>query len=55
MWLIFLANMLGLFRWKIKKCVTVVNTFQRILNNSTRKPNKLWVDKGSEFYNISMK
>ena len=47
--------MLGLFRWKIKKCVTVVNTFQRILNNSTRKPNKLWVDKGSEFYNISMK
>ena len=47
--------MLGLFHWKIKKCVTVVNTFQRILNNSTRKPNKLWVDKGSEFYNISMK
>ena len=25
------------------------------LDESNRKPNKIWVDKGSEFYNISMK
>ena len=29
--------------------------FQSILNKSNRKPNKIWVDKGSEFYNRSMK
>ena len=28
-----------------------VNAFQIILNNSKRKPNKIWVDQGSEFYN----
>ena len=32
-----------------------VNTFQKILDESNRKSNKLWVDKGSEFYNRSMK
>ena len=31
------------------KCVTIVNVFQKILANSKRKPNKIWVDKGSEF------
>ena len=29
--------------------------FKRILRKSNRKPNKIWVDKGSEFYNRSMK
>ena len=29
--------------------------FKKILNNSNRKPNKIWVDKGSEFYNNSFK
>ena len=32
-----------------------VNGFQKILDNSTRKPNKIQVDKGSEFYNSSFK
>ena len=27
------------------------NGFQKTLDNSMRKPNKIWVDKGSEFYN----
>ena len=31
------------------------HAFQDILDISNRKPNKMWVDKGSEFYNISMK
>ena len=33
----------------------ITNAFQNILNESKRKPNKIWVDKGSEFYNRSMK
>ena len=36
---------------KYKKCVTFTNTFQKIMKESNRKPNKIWVDKGSEFYN----
>ena len=33
----------------------ITNAFQNILNESKRKPKKIWVDKGSEFYNRSMK
>ena len=40
---------------KDKKGVTIVNAFQNILDNSTRKPNKKWVDKGSESYNSFFK
>ena len=36
---------------KDKKGTTIVNAFQKILNNSKIKPNKIWVDQGSEFYN----
>ena len=38
-----------------KKEIAVINAFQKILNESNRKPNKIWVDKVSEFYNRSMK
>ena len=40
---------------KDKKSITITNAFQKILNESNCKPNKTWVDKGSEFYNRSMK
>ena len=40
---------------KNKKGITIVDAFQKILNDSKRKPNKIWVYKGSEFYNRSMK
>ena len=40
---------------KDKKGVSIVNAFQKILDKSGRKPNKIWVDKGSEFYNNSFK
>ena len=40
---------------KDKKGITITNAFQKILKESNRKPNKIWVDKGSEFYNRSMK
>ena len=35
------------------KGISTVNTFQKILNDSKRKPIKIWVDKRSEFYNNS--
>ena len=38
---------------KDKKGVTIVNAFQKVLGRSNRKPNKIWVDKGSDFYNSS--
>ena len=31
--------------------MTIVNAFQEILNYLKRKPNKIWFEKGSEFYN----
>ena len=34
---------------KDKKGTTIVNAFQKILDNSKRKPNKIWVDQSSEF------
>ena len=40
---------------KDKKGINIVNAFQSVLNKSKRKPNKIWVDKGSEFYNASFK
>ena len=40
---------------KDKKGASIVNVFQKILDKSGRKRNKIWVDKGSEFYNNSFK
>ena len=40
---------------KDKKGTAIVNAFQSILDNSKRKPNKIWVDQGCEFYNKSFK
>ena len=40
---------------KVKKGVSIVNAFQIILKESNCKPSKIWVDKGSEFCNISFK
>ena len=34
---------------KDKKSNSIVNAFQKILDKSGCKPNKIWVDKGSEF------
>ena len=40
---------------KDKRGITITNAFQKILDESNRKPNKIWVDKGSEVYNRLMK
>ena len=47
--------MLGLFLWKIKKGITITITFQKILKECNRKPSKIWVDNGKEFFNSSLK
>ena len=36
---------------KDKRGVTIVNAFQKVLDSSNRKPNKIWVDQWGEFYN----
>ena len=52
MLLIFLVN-----AWVVplqdKKGISIVNAFQKILDKLGSKPNKIWVDKGSELYNNS--
>ena len=39
---------------KDKRGISIVNAFQKIISEG-RKPNKIWVDQGSEFYNNSFK
>ena len=70
--LLRVINIFSKYAWivplKNKKGVTIVNAFQKILDDSMelhsksieakskgRKPNKIWVDKGNEFYNSSFK
>ena len=40
---------------KDEKGITITNPFQKLLDKSNRKQNKIWADKGSEFYKRSMK
>ena len=57
--LLFVIDIFSKYAWVIplkdKKGITIINDFQKILKESNRKANKIWVDKGSEFYNRSMK
>ena len=47
------------YTWVIRltdiKGITVTDAFQKILDESNRKLNKIWVDESSEFCNRSMK
>ena len=36
---------------KDKKGISIVNAFNKIIKQSNRKPNKIWLDQGGEFYN----
>ena len=51
--LLCVTDLFSKYAWglplKDKKGVTIANAFQNILNDSKRKLNKIWVDKGSEF------
>ena len=52
-------DLLSKYAWiisiKDKKGTSIINAFQKILSDSNRKANKIWVDQGSEFYNKSFK
>ena len=40
---------------KDKKGISIVNGFNKIIKQSNRKPNKIWIDQGGEFYNNAFK
>ena len=40
---------------KYKKGTSIVNAFKKTVSKGKWKPNKIWVDQGSEFYNQSFK
>ena len=37
--------------FKDKKRISIVNAVNKLIKQSNRKPNKIWVDQGGEFYN----
>ena len=53
-YLLWVTDIFTKYAWvkplKDKKDKTVLNAFMEIVNGSNRKPNKLWVDQGREFY-----
>ena len=57
--LLCIFNIYSKYSWvnpiKDKTGITITCAFQKILDKSGHKPNKIWVDKGSEFYNGSLK
>ena len=57
-YLLCAIDLLRKYAWVIslkdKKGTSIANAFQKIISKE-RKPNKIWVDQGSEFYNQSFK
>ena len=57
--LLCVIDIFSKYAWAIplkdKKAISIANGFQKILHDSKRKPSKIWVDRGSEFYNNSFK
>ena len=57
--LIGITDIFSKYAWvvplKDKKSVSIVNAFEKILKQSARKPHKILIDKGSEFYNCHLK
>ena len=57
--LLYVIDIFSKYAWvvplKDKKGVSIVTAFQSILKQSNRKPNKIWMDKGSEFCNATFK
>ena len=53
-YLLCAIDLLSKYAWfvpiKNKKGTSIVNAFKKIISKE-RKPNKIWVDQGSEFYN----
>ena len=53
--LLCVFNIFSKHGWVNKKGITITNDFQKTLDESNRKPNEIWVDKDSDFYNRSKK
>ena len=58
-YLLCVIDLFSKYAWVIpikdKKDTSIVNAFKKLLRDSNRKPNKIWVDQGSEFYNKPFK
>ena len=58
-YLLYAIDFFSKYAWvvslKDKEGKTIVNAFKNFLENSKRKPNKIWVDQDSEFYKSSFK
>ena len=58
-YLLCVIDLFSRYAWvvllKNKKGESIVEGFEKILDDSNRKPNKIWVDHGSEFYNNKFK
>ena len=58
-YLLCAINLFSKYAWVIpkkdKKGTSIVNAFKKIVSKGQRKPNKIWVDQGSEFYNKLLK
>ena len=58
-YLLCFIDLFSKYAWVVplkgKKGVSIVNAFQKILDSSKKKTNKIWVDQGSEFYNNHFK
>ena len=57
--LLYFIDIFSNYDWvvplKDKKVLSIANAIQSFLKKSNSKPNTIWVDKGSEFYNNSFK
>ena len=57
--LLFAIDIHSKYSWfiplKDNKGITTINAFQKVLDESKRKTNKVWANIGSTFYNRSMK
>ena len=53
--LLCVFNIFSKHGWVSKKGIAITNDFQKTLDESNRKPNEIWVDKDSDFYNRSKK
>ena len=54
-YLLCVIDLLSRYSWVIplknKKADSIVKGFKKILDDSSKHPNKIWVDNGKEFYN----
>ena len=55
-YLLTITDIFSKYAWAVPvRDKTVTKAFQRVTINSKRKPEKLWVDEGREFYNSEFK